>query len=155
MEITLLAVGKLREFYREACDEYLARIQRYAPISEREIRESRRTGTAAETNLDEARSLLERLPPRATLVALTRLGSTWSSPDLAGLMGRWTTEAKPLVFAIGGSTGLDELVLTRAQHRWSLGPLTLPHELARVIVSEQIYRAFTIIRGEPYHKGRS
>jgi 23S rRNA (pseudouridine1915-N3)-methyltransferase len=154
MEITLLAVGKLRSFYREACDEYLKRVQRYAPISEREIRESSRTGTVAETNQDEAKAILDKLPPRATLVALSRIGTSWSSPDLAALMQRWMIDAKPLVFAIGGSTGLDELVLARAQHRWSLGPLTLPHELARVVVSEQIYRAFTIMRGEPYHKGR-
>jgi 23S rRNA (pseudouridine1915-N3)-methyltransferase len=63
-------------------------------------------------------------------------------------------ESRPLVFAIGGSTGLSTDFLNLAHHRWSLGPLTLPHELARVVVFEQLYRACTILRGEPYHKGR-
>lgn len=154
MDITLLAVGKLRPFYREACDEYLKRIQRYARIDEREIRESVRTGSVAETNLDEAKQMLGRVPPRSTLIGLTRLGSAWSSPELAERLDRWLLEARPLVFAIGGSTGLDDAMLDRSQLRWSLGPLTLPHELARVVVAEQLYRAFTILKGEPYHKGK-
>jgi 23S rRNA (pseudouridine1915-N3)-methyltransferase len=85
---------------------------------------------------------------------LTRLGSPWSSAELAERLDRWLLESRPLAFAIGGSTGLDEEFLQRCQHTWSLGPLTLPHELARVVVVEQVYRAFTILRGEPYHKGR-
>ncbi len=154
MEITLFAVGKLRPFYREACDEYIKRIQRYARLTEREFKESSRTGSVAETNLDEGRRMLDKFPPRAIIIGLTRPGSAWSSAELAEHMGRWLTESKPLVFAIGGSTGLGEAVLAGARFQWSLGPLTLPHELARVVVCEQIYRAFTILKGEPYHKGR-
>ncbi|MEO8200269.1 MAG: 23S rRNA (pseudouridine(1915)-N(3))-methyltransferase RlmH [Gemmatimonadota bacterium] len=154
MEITLLAVGKLRPFYRDAVDEYLRRIQRYAKIVEREIRESSRTGSISEINLDESAQLLEKIPARATVIGLTRLGAGWSSPELAERVDRWLLEARPLVFAIGGSTGLDEMFIARSHFTWSLGPLTLPHELARVVVCEQLYRAFTILRGEPYHKGR-
>jgi 23S rRNA (pseudouridine1915-N3)-methyltransferase len=155
VEISLLAVGKLRSFYREACDEYLRRLQRYGSVEEVEIRESRRTGSIEETNLDESRALLEKLPPRATVISLSRIGTPWSSAELAERLDRWMVEARPLVFAIGGSTGLDDGFLARSQFRWSLGPLTLPHELARVVVCEQLYRAFTILRGEPYHKGRA
>jgi 23S rRNA (pseudouridine1915-N3)-methyltransferase len=65
----------------------------------------------------------------------------------------WQEESRPLAIVLGGSTGLDAVVLARAEERWSLGPLTLPHELARVVVAEQLYRAGTILRGAPYHKG--
>jgi 23S rRNA (pseudouridine1915-N3)-methyltransferase len=68
-------------------------------------------------------------------------------------MARWQQEARPVVLLLGGSVGLDPALIARASQRWSLGPLTLPHELARVVVLEQVYRGFTILRGEPYHKG--
>jgi 23S rRNA (pseudouridine1915-N3)-methyltransferase len=68
-------------------------------------------------------------------------------------MDEWRLAARPVTFVLGGSHGLAAGLLQRADARWSLGPLTLPHELARVVVLEQLYRAFTILRGEPYHKG--
>ena len=73
---------------------------------------------------------------------------------MARRLGRWREAARPLALVIGGSSGLAESLLEEAAARWSLGPPTLPHELARVVVVEQVYRAFTILRGEPYHKGR-
>lgn len=153
MEITVLAVGKLRVFYRDACDEYIRRLKRYVTLSEVEIRESRRTGSSAETNRDESVLVEARVPPRASVIGLSRLGTAWSSPELAEQLDRWLLQSRPLAFVIGGSTGLDEEFLASCQHTWSLGPLTLPHELARVVVYEQLYRAFTILRNEPYHKG--
>jgi 23S rRNA (pseudouridine1915-N3)-methyltransferase len=69
------------------------------------------------------------------------------------MLERWILAARSLSFVIGGSAGLDAALITRANASWSLGPLTFPHELARIIVLEQLYRAFTILRGEPYHKG--
>jgi 23S rRNA (pseudouridine1915-N3)-methyltransferase len=153
MDLSVIAVGKLRSFYREACDAYAGRLGRYAVVAEREIREGRGS-TAAETERDEARRLAEMVPPRAVVVALTREGKGWSSRELAGQLDRWMVAGRPVVFVIGGSTGLGPDLLDRADHRWSLGPLTLPHEMARVVVYEQLYRAFTILRGEPYHKGR-
>ena len=152
IEVTLLAVGKLRTFYRQACDEYGGRLRRYADFEEREIREGR-GGTASEIERDEGRRLLEKVPDRSLLIGLTRDGSPWSSVELASRLKRWG-ENRRLVFLIGGSTGLGQEVLARMEERWSLGPLTLPHELARVVVYEQLYRAFTILRGEPYHKGK-
>lgn len=154
MAIIVLAVGKLRACYREACDEYAKRLKRYRVFSEVEIREGRGS-TAAETERDEGRRMLEKVPDRAFLVALAREGTPWSSTALAGRLQQWSLESRPLAFLIGGSTGLGREVLDRAEQQWSLGPLTLPHELARVVVYEQLYRGFTILRGEPYHKGRS
>lgn len=96
--------------------------------------------------------MLEKVPARALVIALDREGTAWSSEALARALDGWRQAARPLVLVIGGSTGLDEAVLSRADHRWSFGPLTLPHELARVVALEQWYRAWTILRGERYHK---
>jgi 23S rRNA (pseudouridine1915-N3)-methyltransferase len=154
VEISVLAVGKLRSYYREAVDDYARRIKRYATFSEHEVREASRAPTVAAQLTEEASRLSGRLPQGAYVVALTRDGAGWSSADLARQLERWLTASRPLALAIGGSRGLDPSLLARASARWSLGPITLPHELARVVVVEQLYRAFTILRGEPYHKGR-
>jgi 23S rRNA (pseudouridine1915-N3)-methyltransferase len=153
MDIVIVAVGRLRSYYREACDDYLRRLSRFAKLEEREGRETRKGSAAAGRERDDA-ALLERVPGTATLVALTREGSAGSSRDLAQRVERWRISAKPVALAIGGSHGLGPGVLERADVRWSLGPLTLPHELARVVVVEQLYRAFTMLEGHPYHKGR-
>lgn len=152
MEITLLAVGRLRRFYRDAFDEYAGRLSRYVRFREVELREARQ-GTEALGRQDEARRLTARLPASAAVVALSRTGEAWSSEELARRLDGWRLAARPLALVIGGSTGLDRSFLERADLCWSLGPLTLPHELARVVVAEQLYRGFTILRGEPYHKG--
>ncbi len=154
MELWLLAVGKLRPAYREACDDYLRRVGRRAKVHEVEVREAARAPTRAVQQAEEASRLRARLPPRARVVALAREGNGWSSTELARRIDSWETDARPLAFLIGGSTGLDPELVATADARWSLGPLTLPHELARVVVVEQLYRAGTIRRGEPYHKGR-
>lgn len=152
MTTHFLAVGKLRPAFREACDQYLARLRRYDEVGEVEVREAPASQSPIEHRRTEGRRLLERLPERALVVALDRSGTAWTSEALAQAVGRWREMAKPVALLVGGSTGLDEAVLIRADHRWSLGPLTLPHELARLVVMEQWYRAYTILRGEKYHK---
>lgn len=152
MELVLLAVGKLRPSYRDACDDYLRRLARYLKAREVEVREASRAPTAAAQRAEEGERLLARRPAGSRLVALARQGTGWSSEALARELARWQREARPVALAIGGSHGLSPGLLASAE-RWSLGPLTLPHELARVVVLEQLYRACTILRGEPYHKG--
>lgn len=154
MEISVLAVGKLRSYYREAADDYVRRLGRYARVSETEVREASRAPTVAAQQVEEAARLSEKIPAGAQVVALAREGAGWSSRELAERLERWELAARPVVFLIGGSTGLAPELVQAAQARWSLGPLTLPHELARVVVYEQLYRAWTIRRGEPYHKGK-
>jgi 23S rRNA (pseudouridine1915-N3)-methyltransferase len=119
---------------RAACDDYLSRIRHYATIEEREV-------TAA------------RLPADSRVIALAAQGESWTSEQLAELVGRWEMEGRDVTFVIGGADGIPADVMNRAERKWSLGPLTLPHELARVIVYEQLYRAHTIRRGEKYHRG--
>lgn len=152
MVTTLIAVGKLRPAFQEACDEYLARLRRYDPMAQHEVREAPASSSPLEQRRTEAKRLLEKVPDRAVVIALDRSGTGWTSEALASHLGRWRESGRPLALLIGGSTGLDPSVLARADHRWSLGPLTLPHQLARVVVLEQWYRAWTILRGEPYHK---
>lgn len=154
MQMTLVAVGALRPGFREMCDEYLRRLGRYARVSEQEVKEAGRVPEGPARRAEEARRLRALLPTGTHLVALAREGKGWSSDDLAARVDRWKLAARPVAFVIGGSTGLDPDLLHAAHDRWSLGPLTLPHELARVVVVEQLYRAFTILTGSPYHKGR-
>jgi 23S rRNA (pseudouridine1915-N3)-methyltransferase len=153
VELTLLAVGKLRPFYRDACDEYVRRLRRHVRWRELEVREASRAPTVDAQREEEAARLEAKLSPGSTLVALARAGVQWSSEEVARQVERWRVEARPVALAIGGSRGLSAAFLAGATARWSLGPLTFPHELARVMVVEQLYRAITILRGEPYHKG--
>ena len=153
MEIALLAVGKLRPSLREACDDYLRRLSRYVRVREVEVREAARAPTVAAQRRQEAARLRERVPAGAGIVVLAREGRWLTSDTLARQMERWQLAGRPLVLLLGGSQGLDPELMADAEMRWSLGPLTLPHELARLVVLEQVYRAFTILRGEPYHKG--
>jgi len=141
MRYEVVAVGRVKDAaLRAACDEYLGRLRRYARVEEREVK-------------DEAR-LLGAIPGEARLVALSRTGEPWSSTELADWTGRWDQDGRDVALAIGGADGLSGVLLARAERVWSLSALTFPHELARVIVLEQLYRAFTIRRGEPYHRAR-
>ena len=153
MEISVVAVGKLRPYYREAFDDYAHRLRRYVTFREHEVREASRAPTVDAQRTEEAERLSARMAEGSNLVALARVGAGWTSADLAKQLERWLLAARPLTFVIGGSHGLDASLIARAVASWSLGPLTLPHELARVVVGEQLYRGFTILRGERYHKG--
>ncbi len=153
MELTIAAVGKLRPYYRAAVDDYARRLKRYVNFSEHEVKEASRAPTIPAQRAQEAARLGDRILPGGPVVALAREGAKWSSDEFARQLERWLVAARPVTFLIGGSHGLDPALISGAASRWSLGPLTLPHELARVVVTEQLYRAFTILRGEPYHKG--
>jgi 23S rRNA (pseudouridine1915-N3)-methyltransferase len=153
VETHLVAVGKLRPYYRDACDDYLRRLSRYGAVTEREVREAGRVTTAALRRREESARIEAALPGRARLVVLDRGGTEWSSEELARRLDAWRLAAAPVALVIGGAYGVTPELTRRASSRWSLGPLTLPHELARVVVLEQWYRAWTILRGEPYHKG--
>ena len=108
----------------------------------------------AEARAEEAARLLKRLDPRGITIALDVKGDLWSSEDVAKRLEGWMNRGvKTVSFLLGGAHGLAPDLLARANARWSLGRITLPHELAMVVLWEQLYRAQTILRGEPYHKG--
>ena len=140
MKITTIVVGRAGAPLKDAILEYETRVGRYWKFNVIEV-------------TSEAR-LLARLPERAQIVALTRTGQGMSSTDLAGYLQDHALHSTPEVcFLIGGAFGLGPDILERAQKRWSLSDATLPHEMARLVLAEQLYRAGTIVRNEPYHKG--
>jgi 23S rRNA (pseudouridine1915-N3)-methyltransferase len=145
VEIVLCTVGKPRLAYAAAGSaEYLGRLRRYGPVEWRVAKSGSREM--------ESRRLLE-LSAGCIRVALDRSGDLFSSEQVAELIGSHEMRAtRRLAFLIGGAEGFGAAFLAGCDRRWSLGPQTLPHELALVVVLEQIYRARTIQRGEPYHR---
>lgn len=146
MRIVIAAVGRAKEpEYRGLLDEYYGRVRRYAALDEVELREDRDDRVSAA--FDKA---LAGVGPRAELVALDVEGRAFTSEAFARKVGEVLDRAAVPVFAIGGAEGLPPELRKRAAWKLSLGPMTLPHRLARVLLAEQLYRAFTILRGEPY-----
>lgn len=148
MQIDVIAVGKLKErFWKEACDEYLKRLGGYAKVRVRELADS--------TVEREADLLLDALAGLggAHVILLDIHGRETSSEQLASKIdGLATQGVSHIAFVIGGSSGVAGSVRDACNERMSFGPITLPHNLARVVLLEQIYRAFKITRNEPYHK---
>jgi 23S rRNA (pseudouridine1915-N3)-methyltransferase len=135
-------VGKDKGPTAELAQEYAERIRRFADL---EVLELRAQGPARE-----AEALLEKV--RGELWALDERGQALTSAQLSEKIGRLRDSARALTLCIGGDEGLDASVRREARMVWSLSPLTLPHRLARVLALEQVYRAFEILRGSPYHK---
>jgi 23S rRNA (pseudouridine1915-N3)-methyltransferase len=154
VNLTLVAVGKLKErHWRDAADEYLKRLGPYARIRVVEAPDRDVTADEERARAAEADGILRALPDGAHVVALDVAGEARSSEALADWLERHGVDGRSsLTFVIGGAGGLHPRVLARAEERLSLGPMTLPHQLARVVLLEQLYRAFRIIRGEPYHR---
>jgi 23S rRNA (pseudouridine1915-N3)-methyltransferase len=157
MALHLVAVGRLRDpALRTACEGYLARLGRQGGIVLREVAEAGRAGnTPAVARRIEAERLRGASPAGALLVALSRTGRSRSSEQFAELVARWREGPRDVALLIGGAWGLAEPLIADADLTLSLSPMTLPHELARLVLLEQLYRAGTILRGEPYHKGRT
>ncbi len=152
MRVTLVAVGRLRPALREVYDDYATRLSRWVEFRGVEVREAARAGPPPVQRQRESRAILDALPEGAFTVLLDIEGEAWSSELLAGHVARWRETGRPLALVIGGAEGVDATLKRAAEVRWSLGPATLPHELARVVAMEQVYRAFTILHGLPYHK---
>ena len=146
MKFTVIATGKLKErFWSAACDEYLKRLGPYARTTVVEVPDS--------TADREAPLILRAIPERAHVVLLAIDGRELSSEAIASRIDDLALSGTgEIVFVIGGSNGLTDDVRARADEAWSFGPITLPHNLARVVLLEQLYRSRKISRGEPYHK---
>ncbi len=146
-------MGKDRSgLFEPAVKEYASRLTHYCRLELVELPESKKGRSSLVAINDEGACILSRIKPSDWLVALDERGQSLTSRELAEKIGKWEAEARELVFCIGGADGLSEKVRSRAQLVLSLSAMTLPHRLARVVAVEQIYRAFTLLRGEPYHK---
>jgi 23S rRNA (pseudouridine1915-N3)-methyltransferase len=154
MRLVVAVVGKARNpALGEAIRDYETRAARYWPLDVHEVREERATGSSIERVKEkEAARLTERIPERAHMIACDQHGKALDSNQFADFLQRARQDDRDLAFVIGGAFGLTAEVAGRASTRLSLAPWTLPHEIARLVLAEQLYRAGTIVRGEPYHK---
>lgn len=155
MKIQFWSVGKNHDPYiRPGVDEFTGRIAKYYPVEWNLIPMPKNAGMMSEMDLKkkEGEMILEWLQKEDYLVALDEKGKSADSEELAGfIQARANESVKNLVFLIGGAFGLDESVLQKAKYILSLSKLTFPHQLVRLILAEQVYRACTIIRNEKYH----
>ncbi len=159
LSVHILCVGKLKEkFYTQAAAEYVKRLSAYCKLDLQELPEERLPQNPSQAQVDaalakEAAAIRAKLPSSSSVIAMCVEGKTRSSEELAALMAGWEhSSAKHLVFLVGGSYGLDEALKKEAWVRLSMSPMTFPHHLARVMLLEQIYRAFKINEGSSYHK---
>ena len=159
MTIKVICAGRIKEkYFSAAVQEYTKRLSRYTKLDIVEVVDEKTPENASEheetlIRQKEGGRMLKRISSSDYCIALTIPGKKYSSPLLARHLDRLTTEGKSsLVFLIGGSLGLSEEVIERADEEMSFSDLTFPHQLMRVILLEQIYRSFRIIHNEPYHK---
>ena len=165
MRITICCVGKVKEkFYCQAIDEYSKRLSRYCKLEVKEVADEKTPDNASDTVNDiikakEGERLLSCIKDEAYVIALAIDGKMLDSVQLSqkidnlGISGKLGIDSvSHIMFVIGGSLGLDKRVLDRADFKLSFSPMTFPHQLMRVILLEQIYRSYRIMKNEPYHK---
>lgn len=159
MNITVISVGKLKEKYlKEAIDEYAKRLQRYCKISIIELQDEKTPDNASEKEElqiknKEGEAILKSIKDNSFVIALDLKGKMLTSEEFSTYIQELGVSGKSdLVFVIGGSLGLSQDVLNRANYKLCFSKMTFPHQLFRVMLLEQIYRGFRIMKGEPYHK---
>ena len=154
MRLVVAVVGKPRNSaLGEAIRDYEKRAARYWPLDVHEVREERSTGISVDKVKErEGKRLVDKVPERAQTVACDIGGRSLDSAQFADFLQTAREEDRDLAFLIGGAFGLPSELSARSKVKLSLAPWTLPHEIARLVLVEQIYRAGTIVRGEPYHK---
>lgn len=155
MKISIWTIGKAHEAYvKEGISEFTKRIKKYFPVEWTILPVPKNAGMLSEMDIKrkEAEMVLDWLKPDDYLIALDEHGKQFSSEGLAEFLQERANESnKNIVFLIGGAFGLDETILKKAKLKWSLSQLTFPHQLVRLILSEQLYRACTILKNEKYH----
>lgn len=159
LKINIIAVGKIKEKYlTDACNEYIKRLGAFCNINITEIAEHKCAQNPSDADIDavlknEGKRILAAIPQSAEVIAMCIEGEMLSSDKLAAKIQKSATSGTScFCFVIGGSWGLDESVKQRADYLLSMSPMTFPHMLARVMLLEQIYRAFSINKGTKYHK---
>jgi 23S rRNA (pseudouridine1915-N3)-methyltransferase len=155
-QILIISIGNLKEnYWKSAQDEYLKRLSKYANVTNLELKESKITDeNAVQAIIDEEESrILQKIKKTDFVIPLSIQAKPSSSEEFAAKLGMAIDSAfDRIVFVIGGSHGLGQQVKQRANFQLAFGPLTLPHQLARIVLFEQTFRAFKILRNEKYHK---
>lgn len=159
MKIDIICVGKLKEkYWASAIEEYTKRLLKYCKLEIIEVPDEKAPENLSarqeiQVKEKEGEAILKKLKDEAYTIALAIEGKMYTSTDLARHIENLSIQGKShIAFIIGGSLGLSDQVLNRANEKLSFSPLTFPHQLARVMLLEQVYRSFRIIKGEPYHK---
>jgi 23S rRNA (pseudouridine1915-N3)-methyltransferase len=156
MRISIVAIGQKQPAWAEAAvNDYLARFPADFSVELKELKAEARTGRADEAERSrtaEAKRLRAALPVGSTVIALDERGKDWSTQQLADQLRRWRDGAESVAFVIGGPDGLDDAFKHEARMQLKLSSLTLPHALARVVLAEQLYRAWSILARHPYHR---
>lgn len=163
MRILLLAVGRrMPAWVEQGFQDYARRLPPECRLCLHEVEPAVRPKAAAGSPAlvarireDEGARLLRATPAGALAVALDLTGRPWSTEQLAAELSGWLAGGRDVALLVGGPDGLSPAVLAQAERRWSLSPLTFPHPLVRVILAEQLYRAWSILAGHPYHRGGS
>ena len=154
MHITLLTMGKTDiRWVAEGLEMYGSRLVHYVPFQLKELPELKNVGalSPAQIKSREAEQLLKAIKPSDTVVLLDEHGEEFTSLQFASRLDRWMQAGKDLVFVVGGAYGFAQEMYDRASSKLSLSKMTCSHQLVRTVFAEQLYRAFTILRGEPYH----
>lgn len=155
MRLRLIAVGsRMPRWVEDGWHEYAKRLPAELPLDLVEIALNTRGKNADVTRLirQEGEAMLAKVQPGEKIVTLEVTGKPWSTEQLAAELERWRLDARTVNLMVGGPEGLAPEVCARSEQRWSLSPLTLPHPLVRILIGEQIYRAWTVLSGHPYHK---
>lgn len=155
MNIHLIAVGqRMPGWVTEGFEEFSKRLPAECRLVLHEVAAPKRGKGADIERLrrQEGEKIIAAIPRGARIVALEVGGREWSTEQLAGQIGQWMGEGRDIAMLVGGPDGLDPPLSQRADNQWSLSPLTLPHPLVRVVIAEQIYRAWSILKGHPYHR---
>lgn len=155
MQVAVICIsGKQPDWVQRGFDEYARRLGGPVSLSLTEIPLARRTRSADLTRIvaREGERMLAAVPKGAHVVALDESGRGYTTAELGRRLDTWIGSGSPVALLIGGPDGLAEPCLERADERWALSPLTLPHGLVRIVVAEAIYRADSLLRGHPYHR---
>ena len=155
MKLTIIAVGtKMPAWVEQGFSEYSKRLPReWKPkLVEVSVAKRSKSSNVEQLKEQEANAILAAIPKNSYVVALEVSGASWTTPTLSEKMAQWQHEPQNICLLIGGPDGLAETCLSLSRERWSLSALTLPHPLVRIVLIEQLYRAWTILQNHPYHK---
>ena len=155
MQINLISVGnKMPSWVKQGYDEYAKRMPNECSLALKEVLPGKRTKNTDVSRIvhDEGERMLKAIPARTHIVTLDIPGKPWTTPDLSIAMKRWLASGQNISLMIGGPEGLAQSVRDKANESWSLSTLTFPHPIVRILVAEQLYRAWSILQNHPYHR---